>query len=278
MDDATPSETLKPKAALGAPAFFGRRWNGWTLAALALVCILGFFVTQTVLFVYVLIRDYPEFFRYPAELQRHLQDPGFVTSFLTAKNLWIISVFSEVALALLTIGLAQAAFKASLSNLGLRSLPAGWSLTLGVFFGVLAGIGLFAASSLVEVVLTAIFGPHAPQPQALALVKHHGAFDFILDFMSVAIAAPIAEELFFRGFVFAGLAQRMPPYLAMAISAGLFGGAHLEKWSFLPIFAIGFGLAWVYYKTQSLWVNIVSHATVNTVSLVIAYLYPQLVK
>jgi membrane protease YdiL (CAAX protease family) len=278
VDDAIAREHVKPSAAPGAPAFFGPRWNGWTLCALAVVCILGFFVTQTLLLVWVLFRDHPDFLRYPAELQRQLQNPSFVTDLLTAKNLWIISVFSEAALALMTIGLAQAAFRANLSNLGLRAIAGRYRLLLTVGVGVSAGVGLFLASSLVELAMTKILGPHPPQPQALALVKHHGLFAFMLDFMSVGIAAPIAEELFFRGFVFAGLAQRMSPFLAMTISAVLFGGAHLEKWSFLPIVVIGFGLAWVYYSTRSLWVNIVSHSTVNTVSLIVAFLYPQLVK
>ena len=70
----------------------------------------------------------------------------------------------------------------------------------------------------------------------------------------------------------------MSPLLAMVISGAIFGIAHFEKWSFLPIFAIGFGLAWVYYNTRSLWVNIVSHATINSISLVAAYLFPQLIK
>jgi uncharacterized protein len=278
VDEAITPQQLRPSAAPGAPAFFGPRWNGWTLAALAVVCILGFFVTQTVLLVYVLFRDHPDFLRYPAELQHQLQNPSFVTDLLTAKNLWLISVFSEAALALMTIGLAQAAFRASPSNLGLRPIAGRYRLALTIGVGVTAGVGLFLISSLVEVAMTKVLGPHPPQPQALALVKHHGWWAFMLDFMSVGIAAPIAEELFFRGFLFAGLAQRMSPLLAMAVSAALFGAAHLEKWSFLPIFAIGFGLAWVYYSTRSLWVNIVSHSTVNTVSLIVAFLYPQLVK
>jgi membrane protease YdiL (CAAX protease family) len=272
VDNAV-SDQLIEKAAEG-PAFHGPRWNGWVVTAIAILCILAFFVTQTVIFAYVIFKDHPEFAHYPNELLRQLADPQFVPKMLTAKNLWLISVISEASLALMTIGFAQAILRASPAYLGLgmRRRPQFWVLA-----GMGAGAGLFVVSLIIEGVITAIFGPH-PQPQALVVANHHGAIDFALDFMSVAIAAPIAEEIFFRGFVFAGLVQRMSPLLAMVISGAFFGVAHFEKWSFLPIFAIGFGLAWVYYNTRSLWVNIVSHATINTISLVVAYLFPQLIK
>ena len=254
-------------------AFLGMRWNGWTLSALALVCILGFFVTQTVILAFILLRDYPDAMRYPAVLQHQMADPQFVINLLTAKNLWVISVVSETVLALMTLGFAQMAFRVTPAQLGLRRPTRRW----WVLWGVGTGVALLIISSIIEWALRVFFGPHPVQPQALALAKHHGVLPFLLDIMSVSIAAPIAEETFFRGFVFAGLAQRMSPIIAMAISAGLFGIAHLEKWSFLPIFAIGFGLAWLYYRTRSLWVNIVAHSTVNTISLVIAYVCPHCV-
>ncbi len=94
MDTTTASQPLTSPAQ-SVPAFLGMRWNGWTLTALALVCILGFFVTQTVLLIFILLRDYPDFIRYPAELQRQLSDPSFDVNLLTAKNLWLISVFSK---------------------------------------------------------------------------------------------------------------------------------------------------------------------------------------
>ncbi|HEV2879246.1 MAG TPA: type II CAAX endopeptidase family protein [Candidatus Eremiobacteraceae bacterium] len=272
MDD-TATKRLTQQPVPNVPAFFGPNWNGWAVTALAVACIIAFFVTQTVIFVFVLLREHPEFIRYPSELMTQSKDPLFVVNFLTAKNLWVISVFSEATLALMTIGFAQVAFRATTANLGLTA-PKRMSW---VAVGIGAGFALFLISGMVEAVTTAIFGSH-PQPQALALVKHHGLFDFALDLMSVSVAAPIAEEIFFRGFVFTGLVQRMSPLLAMTISAGFFALAHVEKWSFLPIFAIGFGLAWVYYNTRSLWVNIISHATINTISLVAAYLFPQLIK
>ena len=272
METLTNQNTVSTTTTNG-PAFSGVRWNGWTLTALAIVSFLTFFVAQLALIIWVLFRSYPDLDRHPAHARQDLASPSCVVGLLTAKNLWITSVGSEAVLALVTLGLAQMAFRATPAQLGLGRPPKGrW-----VLWGMGIGVVLVIASSFVEAGIKALFGSH-PQPQTLVLAKHHGGLAFAFDFMSVSIAAPIAEELFFRGFLFAGLVQRMSPVLAMLISAALFGAAHGDPWSFLPIVAIGAGLAWTYYTTRSLWVNIVAHATVNTISLVVAYTFPQYIK
>src|ERR1700680_227350 len=198
VDSAAPNHLIEHAE---GPAFHGPRWNGWVVAALAILCIFAFFGVQTIIFAYVIFKDHPEFVRNTNELLRQLADPQFVPKILTAKNLWLMSVISEAALALMTIGFAQAVLRATPVQLGLgarRGAP------FWVLAGIGAGTGLFVVSLIIEGVITAIFGPH-PQPQSLVVASHHGAVDFALDFMSVAIAAPIAEEIFFRGFVFAGL-------------------------------------------------------------------------
>lgn len=269
-------QTVTATTRTDAPAFLGSRWNGWAVFALAILCIGCFILVQTAGFIIVFLHQHPEILRQrilPAQLQNELRDPNFLTNLLTAKNLWLMSVTSEVTLALATLFLARMAFGASSRSLGVGVPPNAAQLRTGALVGAV----LFVASAVVVSIQTHFFGPH-PQPQALALTKHHGAFDFVLDLMSICIIAPLAEEIFFRGFVFAGLAQRMAPMYAIGISALIFGLAHWERWSFLPIFLIGLGLAWLYYRTQTLWPNILAHATVNTISLVIAFVAPQFVK
>jgi len=70
----------------------------------------------------------------------------------------------------------------------------------------------------------------------------------------------------------------MPVLAAALVSAAIFGAAHLDIWNFVPLFTIGVGLAYLYRYTGTLWSNVIAHSTVNTISLVVAYLYPQLVK
>jgi uncharacterized protein len=87
----------------------------------------------------------------------------------------------------------------------------------------------------------------------------------------LVIVAPLVEEVFFRGFVFAGLRSRMDWRWAAVISAALFAGAHLELTFFLPAFLLGFLFAYLYQTSNSVWPGIAVHATVNTLAMVVLY-------
>jgi len=80
------------------------------------------------------------------------------------------------------------------------------------------------------------------------------------------IMAPLCEEIYFRGFVFKGFAESWGWVWGAAASGALFSLAHLQLTLFLPLFVLGFGLAWVYQRTGSLWTNITLHATFNGVA------------
>ncbi len=271
MDDTLDQRT-PPAAASPTPAFSGPRWNGWMLLLISLAGILAFIVTQTVVFATIFFKAHPDALRFGTPAGA-LSQSGMI-DLLSAKNLWYISVSSEVVLAVVTLFLARLALGATPQQLGLGKLPAEkW-----ILFGVAMGVVLVFASGFIEKLQNVVFGPQPPQFQALVLLKHHGNWQFLLDFMSVSIAAPFAEETFFRGLIFTGLSQRIPVVFAVIISAAVFGLAHFEKFSVLPIFVIGLGLAYVYYTTRSLWASMAAHATVNTISLVVAYAFPQLVK
>ena len=59
-------------------------------------------------------------------------------------------------------------------------------------------------------------------------------------FATAAIVAPVVEETFFRGFVFAGLRSRYDWRWAAAISAAVFAAAHGSITFFIPAFLLGF--------------------------------------
>lgn len=89
----------------------------------------------------------------------------------------------------------------------------------------------------------------------------------------VAVAAPIGEELFFRGFVFNLLRNRLKMTSAVWLSAGLFALLHVSVKNFLPILLIGTLLAWLYARTGSLWSSVVMHGTFNLLSAVAALVF-----
>lgn len=90
----------------------------------------------------------------------------------------------------------------------------------------------------------------------------------------------VAEEAFFRGFLQARLAAALArfnwgPWLAVAVSALLFGAAHLgggPRYGILAAIA-GLGYAWAYQRTQRIEAAIVVHIALNAVHF-IAFTYP----
>lgn len=76
---------------------------------------------------------------------------------------------------------------------------------------------------------------------------------------------PIAEELFFRGFVY-GTLRRWGVGAAAALSAIFFAAVHNQIVHFLPIFLLGIILALLYQRTGSLLPPVMVHAVNNVVA------------
>ena len=104
------------------------------------------------------------------------------------------------------------------------------------------------------------------QPQAILPQLDVTGFGFILTFIAAGIIAPIVEEIFFRGFMYAGLRQRWGIPMAMLVSTLFFTGLHFTVELFIPIFVLGFFLVWLYEKTGSLYPGIFLHVANNMIA------------
>jgi membrane protease YdiL (CAAX protease family) len=78
--------------------------------------------------------------------------------------------------------------------------------------------------------------------------------------------APLAEETFFRGFLFGGLVKRLGIFWAALASGFLFSLAHGQMTTLVPFTFVGMFLAWSYAYTGSLWTAIGAHFLFNLVS------------
>ena len=85
------------------------------------------------------------------------------------------------------------------------------------------------------------------------------------------IVAPVAEEVFFRGFVFAGLRQRYDWKKAAFISSALFAVIHVAPTTMIPIFILGYIFAYLYHRSNSIWPAILMHVSTNALALGLAY-------
>jgi membrane protease YdiL (CAAX protease family) len=95
----------------------------------------------------------------------------------------------------------------------------------------------------------------------------HSLGGLLLFILLACIVAPLFEETFFRGFLFQGFASSFGPIWGAVISATLFSLSHQQLDIFVPLFALGVALAWVFYYTRSLWGNVALHSLFNAVAI-----------
>ena len=165
-----------------------------------------------------------------------------------------------------------------------RVLGLGWPRLSASGWAVLI-IGFFIAMYVLMFAIVTLFGidisqytpgpdGQSPDSGSAGLVKE-AMFDianepwlFALIFPSIALGAPIAEELIFRGQLFAALSQtRLGMSGTTLVTAALWAAMHMtETWfSIGLIFGMGLIFGWMLYRFGSLWLTMACHAAWNGV-------------
>ncbi len=132
---------------------------------------------------------------------------------------------------------------------------------------ILVVLGASVLINYLYAVVVTLIGAESLEPAPLPFDYDPGwASLALLAFVSL-IVAPLAEETFFRGFIFAGIGKRFGYAWGAVLSALLFALAHLQLGALVPIFLLGLLLAWLYVRTRSLWACILTHFTYNSLAL-----------
>ncbi len=85
---------------------------------------------------------------------------------------------------------------------------------------------------------------------------------------TAAVAAPIFEEILFRGFLLPSLTRYLPTWGAIGLSSLIFSVAHLSFSEVLPLTVLGAILGFVYAKSRNLASSILLHSTWNSVTMI----------
>ncbi|GAC1315771.1 MAG: hypothetical protein NVSMB25_00230 [Thermoleophilaceae bacterium] len=132
-----------------------------------------------------------------------------------------------------------------------------------------AGLGIFVFLVL-EVVYGAIVHTKAKQHVAQDLGINKSTAALIAGAIVVIVIAPVAEEIFFRGFFYRALRGRFGVHVAATIDGVLFGLIHYggsDTLSILPVLALlGFIFCLVYERTGTIYATIALHALNNTIA------------
>lgn len=98
-------------------------------------------------------------------------------------------------------------------------------------------------------------------------------------YAAVGILAPLAEEMVFRGAILRTLLRMMDTrwhWMAIILSAVLFGLVHGNLPQFVHATLIGLLLGWMYYRTGSILPGVMFHWVNNTVAYVMFNIMPQM--
>jgi membrane protease YdiL (CAAX protease family) len=202
----------------------------------------------------------------------------------------LIAVAPEAALALITIGAAQASPGKATIGLAVSTVISAlvldgwyvawaWRFSLRKYRRPLSDLGFrpptLAIFWLIPVSLAIVFAVsavhdrfiHGPR-QILFNVFPHTAAGTVLFLLLACLIAPVLEETFFRGFLFQGFAGSFGPLWGAILSSAVFSVVHWQVSLLIPLFALGLVLCWVFARTRSLWTNITLHSTFNLIAVI----------
>ncbi len=100
-----------------------------------------------------------------------------------------------------------------------------------------------------------------------------------IGYVVIGILAPFAEEVVFRGAILRkllGMMDEKRHWVAIVLSALVFGIVHLNIPQGIHAFLIGLLLGWMYYRTRSILPGILFHWVNNSVAFIMFHIMPQM--
>lgn len=90
--------------------------------------------------------------------------------------------------------------------------------------------------------------------------------------LATVIAAPLAEEVIFRGLIQSRLNRAMPSWLAVVVSALLFGLCHGQAVWMVYAFLLGLFFGWIALRSKSILPTVIAHMVFNAIGHFSVYL------
>jgi membrane protease YdiL (CAAX protease family) len=167
----------------------------------------------------------------------------------------------------------ECTIKEAFSRLKLRLVR----IDMAFLWGIIAAIVIFIVIFILELILIRM-GYQAEDLSNIPDIRK--LFSWPTMFFLVGIQ-PIAEEFFFRGFLFDKIEKFGGGIIAIVTTAFLFGLAHMSYGKLFPVIMpilIGIILGYIVYRTKNLYSSIIAHVVFNITVLTIAYVGTELIK
>ncbi len=121
---------------------------------------------------------------------------------------------------------------------------------------IVTGIGLWLFDSLIDAILIGMTGYNIPAGSGTDTISPLQA---IIVFIGFALAAPLCEEILFRGVIQSEYMRRFRTITAIAIPALLFAFFHLRLQGLPALLPVAFAISYVFWRTGSLFATILIH-------------------
>lgn len=141
-----------------------------------------------------------------------------------------------------------------------------------VIAGILLFVGAFSLNLVLSYALSFVFTDSAQNVQETFSIIYDAPFVVVL--LITAVAPAIGEEILFRGFTFTTIRQKCSPYVTMLIVSAIFGLYHLSLIKFFTTTLLGFALAYLKEKSDSIFPGMLFHFINNAIA-AFASFYPE---
>lgn len=166
-------------------------------------------------------------------------------------------------------------YKTTKQELGLQRLPTWADIGLAP-----VGFGLYLfLSAIILYVLILIFPAFdSAQLQQTGFGNLSQRYEYLLAFITLVVAAPVAEEILFRGYLYGKLRKSVPVWLAILITSVLFGAVHGQWNVAVDVFALSIILCTLREVTGSIWAGIMLHMIKNGIAFYLLFINPSFLR
>lgn len=141
-----------------------------------------------------------------------------------------------------------------------------------VFYSLVASVALIIPTlGLESVIARFIQIPEAVIEALIEMLRARNLPELVYVWLVVAVGAAVSEEFIFRGILQNCLAERVRGWVAVFLTAMVFGLLH-TIWRLPQAFVLGSFLGFLYLRTGSLIPPLVAHLVINSVSVAVIFL------
>ena len=150
-------------------------------------------------------------------------------------------------------------------SLSWRALGFQAALNNGAFLALVVFLASISFTVIYSLAMT-VLGLDNLTPPALPGELMETYLQRIAAFLLIVMVAPVAEEMFFRGFLLPVFVGRWGFVWGATFVSLLFSASHLMPGVLVPVFVSGLLFAWLYRRTGSLWNCCLAHGAQNALA------------